>query len=597
MRGTALAFALALAPALLAAPARALDTTLSAPGASDALTERLTAASAVMAAQARGRDTPQDLLAAALADYRTLIQVLYDAGHFSPVISIRLNGREASEIRPAALPARIDRVEIAVQPGPQFRFGRAEIGPLAPHTELPESYRKGQIATTGAIRDAAIAGIDGWRQAGHAKADIGAQKITAIHPRAELAAEIRLAPGPRLRFGRMTITGDTDVRPESIHAIAGFPTGEIYDPDQLQKVGTRLRRTGSFSTVALREADTPNPDGTLDVEARFEDMPKRHLAFGAELSSREGLDLTMTWMHRNLFRRANRLRFEASIRNIGGDEDIDGRLGLRLDRPDVLGPDDSMFYMAELERLNRTHFESWRALAGIGVRRSFSDKLYGELAATLRHSRADDAFGSDRRFTYFALPGQVQWDRRDNPVDARDGFYVNAELMPFLGLAGTKSGARLYLDGRAYQGFAGDRFVLAGRLQIGSLMGAAQDAVSPDLLFFSGGAGSVRGQPYESLGVPVPPAGAIAGGRSFLGASLELRGRVSERIWLVGFYDYGAVDADPFVDRHSASHSGAGLGLRYDLGGFGPIRFDLAYPVSGSTGDGLQFYLGIGQAF
>ncbi|NBV60966.1 MAG: hypothetical protein EBR73_07800, partial [Rhodobacteraceae bacterium] len=43
-------------------------------------------------------------------------------------------------------------------------------------------------------------------------------------------------------------------------------------------------------------------------------------------------------------------------------------------------------------------------------------------------------------------------------------------------------------------------------------------------------------------------------------------------------------------------HAGAGLGLRYDTS-LGPIRLDLAGPVRGTTGDGLQFYIGIGQAF
>ncbi|MEL6801938.1 MAG: BamA/TamA family outer membrane protein, partial [Pseudomonadota bacterium] len=45
------------------------------------------------------------------------------------------------------------------------------------------------------------------------------------------------------------------------------------------------------------------------------------------------------------------------------------------------------------------------------------------------------------------------------------------------------------------------------------------------------------------------------------------------------------------------SHSGAGLGLRYDTG-IGPIRLDVGVPVSG-PGDtsGFELYIGIGQAF
>ena len=306
--------------------ARAFETALTAPGAPEALEKRLTEASAVMGAKARGLSSVQELLAAAQSDYRTMVQVLYDEGYFSPVVNIRLDGREAAQVQPLKLPSAVNKIDITVKTGPQFIFGRAEIGPLAPGTTVPDSYRTGVTATTGAIRDAAAAGVTGWRFAGHAKARVGDQKITANHRASRLDADIRMAPGPKLRFGRLTMIGETDVKEESRRAIAGFPTGEVYDPDKLQKTSTRLRRTGAFSTVAIREAETPNADGTLDIEAEFEDSPKRFLSFGAELSSSQGLDLSATWMHRNLFGGAERFRFEARIRNIGGPDDIDGRL-------------------------------------------------------------------------------------------------------------------------------------------------------------------------------------------------------------------------------------------------------------------------------
>lgn len=80
-------------------------------------------------------------------------------------------------------------------------------------------------------------------------------------------------------------------------------------------------------------------------------------------------------------------------------------------------------------------------------------------------------------------------------------------------------------------------------------------------------------------------------------ASAEVRTRVTDAISLVGFFDYGMIDESSFVTSASQSHSGAGLGVRYDLGGFGPLRLDLALPVSGPEDNGLQFYIGIGQAF
>ncbi|WP_233493520.1 autotransporter assembly complex protein TamA [Ruegeria atlantica] len=574
----------------------ALETTLTAPGASKGLIERMEETSSVATAESRGLDTPLEILSAALSDYRTLVQILYDEGYFSPVVSIKLDGKEAAEISSLSVPAQINSAVITVNTGPKFTFGKAIVQPITPETVLPEEFAVGKLATTGAIQQAASAGVQGWRNAGHAKAEVEGQKVIARHAEAKLDAEVDLTPGPRLRFGKMIIKGDTDVRHRSIEKIAGFPAGEVYSPEKIQKVGTRLRRTGTFNVVSIEERATPNPDGTLDFDATFEDLPKRRLTFGAEIASRDGVDVTATWTHRNVFRRAERLRFEAAVRNIGGAEDIDGRIGLRLDQPDRLGPDDNTFWNALLERRNTENYNVTVASLAYGARRTFSDRLYAEASAGFQWSSADDAYGDDRRFRYFILPLRSEWDERDSKVSATRGFYLDAQITPFAGLSETESGIRMFFDGRGYTSLGtGGRLVLAGRVQLGSVLGPSPDGVTPDFLFFSGGAGTVRGQPYESLGIPVGTG--IAGGKSFLGLSAEVRGKVTEAISLVGFYDYGTVDTSSFIGSGAEYHAGAGLGVRYDLGGFGPLRLDLAVPVQGDTGDGLQFYIGIGQAF
>ncbi|WP_298936607.1 BamA/TamA family outer membrane protein [uncultured Ruegeria sp.] len=583
---------MALAPTCLAA----LETTLTAPGAPKELVERLEETSSVATAENRGLDTPLEILSAALSDYRTLVQILYDEGYFSPVVSIKLDGQEAAELSSLSVPSQINRAVITIETGPTFKFGTATIQPLAPNTELPEQFAPGKLATTGAIQEAASAGVQGWRDAGHAKASVAGQKVIARHAQAQLDAQINLDPDRRLTFGRMFIDGDTDVRHRSIEKIAGFPSGEVYSPAQIQKVGTRLRRTGTFNVVSLQERETANPDGTLDFDATFEDLPKRRLTFGVELASRDGVDVTATWTHRNMFRRAERLRFEAAVRNIGGAEDIDGRIGLRLDQPDRLGPDDATFWSTLLERRNTENYDVTVASLAYGARRTFSDQLYAEASAGFQWSDADDAYGNGRKFRYFILPFRSEWDKRDSKISATRGFYLDSQVMPFVGFSGSDTGLRLYFDGRAYTSFGtAGNLVLAGRVQLGSVIGPPADGVTPDFLFFSGGAGTVRGQPFESLGIPVGTG--TAGGKSFLGFSGEVRGRVTESLSLVGFYDYGIVDTSSFVGSGAEDHAGAGIGVRYDLGGFGPLRLDLAVPVQGDTGDGLQFYIGIGQAF
>lgn len=586
-----LAFASFLPVALQAA-----ETSLTAPGASDDLLARLKSSSSVITAQASGLEGAQELLAAALSDYKTLVQVLYDSGYFGPDISIRIDGREAANVSLVEPPRKIDRIDIRVTPGTAFRFGTARIAPLPPEAELPEGFAPGEPASTGAIRAAAAAGRDAWRQRGHAKAEIGEQNISANHRQAQLNADIRLIPGPELRFGKLDVTGESRVRAASIQRIAALPSGETYSPEEARRAGARLRRTGTFSSVSIVEAETPNPDGTLDFTAEVADLPPRRISFGAEIASNDGVTLSAAWMHRNLFGNAERFRIEGEIRNIGGSEDIDGRLAFRLDNPARLGGDNNLFYYGSLERFDREHYTMNQAALGVGVRRVSSDQLFGEAAVQISTSRVSDAYGTDRRFDLISFPLRGQYDGRDSEQNPTTGYFVDLSITPFVGFADSSSGVSMLADGRAYRSLTTTgSLVLAGRLQIGSVVGAPASEVSPDLLFFSGGSGTVRGQSYESLGIPV--GNDVAGGRSMIVASAEVRTRVTDAISLVGFFDYGMIDESSFVTSASQSHSGAGLGVRYDLGGFGPLRLDLALPVSGPEDNGLQFYIGIGQAF
>lgn len=579
--------------ALFALPARAVEVTLAAPGASEDLDWALRSSSTSVAAIAAGRTSSQDLIAAGRADYRTLVQVLYGNGYFSPQVSILLDGREAATILPLQAPAKISRVDIRIETGPAFRLGLARAAPLADGTQLPEGFATGGPASTAVIEDAARAARDGWRAAGHAKATVSGQSITARHSQARLDVDLSLSPGPKLRFAPLVVTGNSAVRTAAVQRIAGLPTGQTYHPDDLRRAAQRLRSTGAFTSVVLSEAKTPAPDQTLTVTATVEEALPRRFRFGAEVASRTGLALTLGWLHRNLGGNAERLSIEGQIRNIGGTEDIDGRFAIRLDQPARLGPDDNVFLLADLERLSRPHFDLDRFRVGIGVTRDLGDGLSGSLSLEAQVADADDAFGT-RRFRTLSLPFRLTLDLRDVPQDATRGYFLEGELTPFAGFGGTASGLASAFEARGYLPL-GTSVVLAGRARLASVAGPALSDVPPTLLNFSGGADSVRGHPFQSLGIPV--GGQIAGGRSLFLASAELRANLTDQWGVAGFYDIGLVDASSLPGSGALSHSGAGLGIRYKTGGFGPIRLDLAVPLAGSTDDGLQFYIGIGQAF
>lgn len=575
----------------------AQDLDLNVSGGSDELRSELKDAMSLYALVDAEDATPQALIAAAQADYGRIVAALYGGGRFSPVVSIKVDGREAAGISPFEAPGSITKILIEVDPGPRFRYGQAEIAPLADGTEIPETFRVGERAATAPIRDAVSAGITGWRTVGHAKARLAEQQIVADHPNRELDVRLRLAPGPQLRFGEVIVTGNDRVRRTRIREIAGLPEGEVFNPDEIEEAERRLRQTGVFSSVAVSEAETPNADGTLDLALQVAEQKPRRFGFGAEVSTQEGGRLSAFWLHRNLFQGAERLRVEGEVSGIGTDtDDMDYALTLTYGRPATFTPDTEFYLTAGIEQLNEPGFRSNQAGILAGLSHRFSDQLSGSFGLGYRYLDTEDAFG-EREFQLLLATVGATYDTRNNTLNPTGGYYLTATGTPFLGLDETESGMRLTSDARAYFGFgADDRFVLAGRAQVGSVWGPSLEDTVPDYLFYSGGGGTVRGVPYQSLGVTLDN-DEFTGGQSFAAVSAELRATVRDNIGLVGFYDVGMITEESGFSGDSDWHAGAGFGLRYNTG-IGPIRVDIATPVTGDgAGKDYELYIGIGQAF
>jgi len=597
--------ALLAALTFIGMPAHALDSVTVRVTGDDADLQRLMERASVTRqlldnAEADAPIPPGEAVSTARTEYRQMLGALYSEGYYGGVVSVRVDGQEVADLSLVSPPSRVSAVVITVDPGPRFRFSRAEVAPLAPQTALPDGYRAGEIARSGTIRQAAQTGVGAWRDAGHAKVTLAEENIVANHPQAVLSSELRIAPGPQLRFGPLVVSGNNRVRTERIVEIAGLPEGEIYSPEELDKAADRLRRTGAFRAVTLEDAEEIGPGDTLPVEAQIVEERRRRLGAGIELSSTEGLGLTAYWMHRNLFGGAENLRFDLEIANIGApeaDNGADYTLSGTFRRPATPFTDFDLITFGEIKREDEPGYLSDTVTLGTGFVYYFSDELEVSTALAYRASRVEDAFG-ERDYQLLMAPSYVVYDTRDVELDATEGFFVRADVNPFLGIADIDNGAHVTADARAYLGFGEDRdIVAAGRVQLGSLFGPEIEDAPPNFLFFAGGGGSVRGQPYQSLGTGEFD-GTIVGGRSYVALSAELRAYVRGPFGVVGFVDSGYVGEAEFYDGSGNWMTGAGLGVRYDTG-FGPIRVDVAAPVDGGPddADAVQIYIGIGQAF
>ena len=571
----------------------AFDAHLTAAGAPEDLVKTLESSSLLLEAARENVTDPLDVVAAARADYRRLLGLLYNAGYYGPDIRISINNREAATLPPFERIATISSAQIEIDAGPRFQFSKARIAPLAPESEIPEGFRPDQPAKAEAIREAARAGIAGWRAIGHAKARITDQSLVANHDRATLDADLKIAPGPALRFGALALQGQTAVTDRRLRKIVALPSGERFDPETLDTITTRLRRTGVFRSVTLREAEEINPDQSLDIIMDVTDAKPRRIGFGAELQSRDGISLSAFWMHRNLLGGAERLRIEGEVSGIQAQSGgTDFRFSTEFIRPATLGADTDLRLALTAERENDPLYFQESLSLDLGFTRFYTKTRKATFGLHYQANHVRDSFGT-RDFHILGLPLGYTLDRRDNPLDARDGLYADATAMPYLGGGTAESGLTLAADARIYRAL-GSSLTAAARIQAGAVLGTTLATTPPDMLFLSGGGGTVRGQPFQSNFITT--GGAKSGGLSFLGLSGELRLRAWENISTVVFYDAGYIGETSRFGGNGTWHSGAGIGLRYHTG-IGPIRVDLAGPVSGANSGGMQLYIGIGQAF
>jgi len=359
--------------------------------------------------------------------------------------------------------------------------------------------------------------------------------------------------------------------------------------------------TSLFSTVSVEpvRTDKAGPDGTevVDLLVRQNPGPPRTLAAELGYSTGQGIRLTGSWTHRNLFPPEGAL----IVAGVAGTQEQ----GLTTTfRRSNAGQRDRTFQIAA--QLNHQDYDAYESYTGTLSFRYSRDSTpiwqkrwtyyYGAELVGSNEDRWNYNSNQRDRGTWLiaALPLFLGHDRSDNLLNPTRGFRIKANASPETSVRGAaRPYARFMLEGTYYQPVS-TNIVVAGRARVGSIVGIARDDLPPSRRYYAGGGGSVRGFGYQELG-PRSPDGKPVGGRSFNEFAIEARYR---------FGNYGIV---PFVDAGQVYEGiyptgqnirfGAGIGGRLYTN-FGPIRVDVATPIKRKPGESkISLYISIGQAF
>jgi translocation and assembly module TamA len=549
------------------------------------------------------------LMAKARSDYKRLLAALYAEGRYGGTISIQIAGREVADLQPDDALPEPAHVVVNVDTGPLFHFRAANIAneappPLEPRdvTPLPadEGFAPSQVARSGVVLKAEKLAVEAWRQQGFAKTRIIERRIEAAHDVDLVDADLTVEPGKRASYGQVSVMGTERMDAQFVAYMTGLGQGQEFDPDDLDRANKRLSRLAVFRALRIEEADEIAANGSLPIKVTVQERLPRRFGIGATYSTIDGAGFEGFWLHRNLFGKAEQLRFDAKIAGLGPTVDpaeLTYRVGATFTKPGVFTPDTNFVASVYGDREVLDAYTRTAVTAEAGFTHLFNEEFSGRLFAVGGVARFDDDVYGRRDFATIGVLGGLTYDNRDNAADAVQGYYLDAQLEPFYEMEYGNLVGRFVGEARTYYGFGDDdRIVMAARLKVGSLVGAPIAELAPDKLFFAGGGGSVRGYGYRTIGASALN-GEVVGGRSLIEGSAELRARVTETIGAVAFVDAAYVGAESFPDFNEDLKIGAGVGLRY-LTGLGPIRLDLAMPLDPGRDDpDFAFYVGIGQAF
>jgi translocation and assembly module TamA len=427
------------------------------------------------------------------------------------------------------------------------------------------------------------------------------REVVVDHADHTLRPTFRIAAGDLTHVDGIEVVTQGRSNPAWVRRLAPWKSGDIYEPDDIAELERRLRDTGVYDTVSvsLASKEKARPDGLRPVIVTLSDRKARTVELAASYSTTDGPGADAKWIHYNRFHRADTTTLTARAAR------LDSRLEAELALPHWRRSQQTLKLNTAIFRDDTDAYVETGAHIGADLTRKLRTTVYRTYGVSLDLSQVESpttvngvTTEVEQNFATFTLLGAQAWDRSDNVLDPTKGWRLDVRAEP-TAITGDLTMAFLKVQGQstAYLPFGeGARTVLAGRFKAGQILGGTMPEVPASNRFYAGGGGSVRGYSYQAIGPRIGDTTTPQGGLSLLETSLELRHKFTDRWGGVAFIDAGGVGVDKWPNGDDFG-VGVGVGIRYDLG-FGPIRADIAVPISRRAGDSpFQIYISIGQAF
>lgn len=531
----------------------------------------------------------------ASADAELLIELLRSQGYYDATVDSRTE-RSGDTLA----------VVLAADAGTQYRFASVELPGLeaagADAAKLRDTFavKAGDPVIAQDVIAGGVALTRALGEEGFAGAKVGEQDIEINHQTHLATLSLPVHPGPIARFGVIRVSGRPPFGARHLGVIARFRQGDRFEQSKLEDLRRALIQTTLVANADIKPV--PRQGGrVVDIDVRLEPAPTHTIAGDIGYGTGQGALVEASWTDRNFFNPEGAL----TLRGIVGTSEQLG--GVQFRRANFMRRDQVLNLQFSASHRKFDAYEARTVLLAGNIERQSNfiwqktwTWSYGaQLLATDENGVFSPLGLKDTRtFLIAALPLSLGYDGSDNLLDPTRGFRLSGWISPeYSGHGKTLTYARTQIDASAYHPLS-ERVVAAGRVRVGTILGASSYDLAPSRRFYSGGGGSVRGYGYQQLG-PKDIVGDPIGGRGLMEFAIESRIRLKQfggNFGIVPFFDGGSLTPSALPDVKDWRFA-AGLGVRY-YSSFGPIRIDVGVPLNRQKRDGpVAVTVSLGQAF
>ncbi len=515
---------------------------------------------------------------------------------------------------------------IPVEEGERYRTGEIDVtGDLRtddPATaELPTKeelldlvrLEKGEWFSSSQLRDTINNVGELYKDKGYAY--VNPTPNTNVDPDKKVVGlNLEIDKGKKVRFGRISVVGNSRTRDKVIRRELRIYEGEWYTSSGIKRSKQLIQRLGYFETVEIN-TNRGATDDTMDVVVEVKEKPTGTFQVGAGFSSLESFIAQAQISQNNLFGRGQTLSLQATLSKL--------RTIANVQFADDYFLDTRVRFATDVYRIENNYEDFTRK--SIGGDLTFGYPLTDDwsVAGTYTLEQVEVTRGGYGSRTVPTLAnfygngvtssvrGSLIYDTRNNRLFPTDGFY---------GLASVEEANEIFLSENQFTRYTARLryyfdlsldMVLKLNVEGGMVVSPERTGVPIYERYFVGGPLTVRGFRRLSLGPRItvfdaqrPDSGTIdynVGGTQQLLMNAEFEFPIFQKVGIRGvvFTDGGnAFDReDPLAAKLDALRFSWGFGIRW-FSPIGPLRFEWGFPFEpNSDEESSVFEFSIGNFF